>query len=92
MPPVIQPAVVTASWTLERENILIDAILHELSENGRPNDGSNFKAVAWNRIANAFAAKAFVGYNKQQLQSKYASFKDKFIIWDNISKQSGLFQ
>ena len=47
MPPVIQPAAVTASWTLERENILIDAILHELSENGRPNDGSNFKAVAY---------------------------------------------
>ena len=81
---------ITAQWTTDREDLLINCILTELEKYGRPNDGAGFKAVAWNRIRLRFKdANNNIEYSKQQLQSKYASLKSLFSIFDSVCEQSG---
>ena len=58
----------SASWTGERVDYLLDAILEEIKTYGRPNYGAGFKPVAWQRITDTFNEIAGVNYDKQQLQ------------------------
>lgn len=80
----------SASWNTIREDHLIDSLIKEIEENGRPNEGAGFKTVAWNRIRASFTSlNNGIEFSNQQLQSKLAVLKANFIAFDTLCNQSG---
>lgn len=65
---------ITANWTLQQKEILLDLILDEKRE-GTIGIDNSIKKPVWTRLEHSFALKTHWSYDRQQLQTALHNMK-----------------
>jgi hypothetical protein len=77
----------SASWNDSMEQSLLNLCVTELRKGNCGNNG--FKKSNWNTIVFEFHQETGVSLDKNQLQSKYSSLKDKYNVFMKLKSNSG---
>jgi hypothetical protein len=78
----------TANWNEDLSSAFIDIVINEINESGQADSGG-FKSNQWNRMVEAFYYKTGTLHSSNQLQNKYKTLKGHWVIWNDLSLNSG---
>ena len=77
-------------WSDENKQHLVNAMMDEITTNGRLADNGNWKSEQLTRITAAFnKAKGGTSYDKSQLSTQIAALKKDYLIMSTLQEQSG---
>ena len=79
---------ITANWTMQQKEILLDLILDEKRE-GTIGIDNSIKKPVWTRLETQFAIRTHWSYGRQQLQTALHNMKKKYEAFMAVKANSG---